>query len=104
MLSKQTSLNQIEITENGTLQLRFEFKVMDGDEKVSGAWHRAALTPGVDIGNVVTLLNEAFANMNKEPVIQADVTKLQSIADAAWTPEVLQYHAELAAQQAQAAL
>jgi hypothetical protein len=98
MLSKQTVLNQIEVTENGILQLRFEFKVMDGDEKISGAWHRTALTPGVNIAAVVESLNQAFANMSKEPISTADVIKLENIANAAWTPEVFQYHADLAAE------
>jgi hypothetical protein len=96
MLAKQTELNQIEVTVDGSLQLRFEFKVVDGDEKISGAWHRAALTPGVDIAAAVTALNHAFTDMNKEPITTADVDKLEAIAAAAWTPEVLAHHAALA--------
>ena len=102
MLTKQTILNQIEITESGVIQLRFAFKVLDGTEELSSAWHRTAIEPGVVIDLVISSLNQTFAAMNKEPIGQSDIDKLKTISSSLWTPDfIIAYKAKQDASQNQ---
>ena len=80
-LTETTTVDQITVTENGTVLYREATRVLrDGDE-IAKTYHRTSLTPGQDLtgqpANVVAICN------------------------AAWTPEVVA--AYQAAQAAQAA-
>lgn len=68
-LSKQTVIDQITVTENGTILYREATKIIEDGVELTKTYHRTSLTPGQDLighpSNVV------------------------AIAQTAWTPEVV---------------
>ena len=80
-LTKTTTVDQITVTENGTVLYREATRIMEDGNQISQTYHRTSLTPGQDLtgqpANVVAICN------------------------AAWTQEVIDaYNAQVAAQQA----
>ena len=73
-------IDKIEVVENGTLQVREATKIMKDGAEIAKTYHRTSLTPGQDITD--------------QP------EKVQAIANAAWTTEVIAaYQAQQAASQ-----
>ena len=94
---KQLIIEQIEVTQNGTIQVRMHKISSDGD--LIGN-HRASLPPATDITAQVAAENAHMATENYSAISDADVVKLTAICNAAWTAEVVAaYQAQLAAQQ-----
>jgi DNA-binding transcriptional LysR family regulator len=81
MITKETSVDQITVTENGIVLYREATRIMEDGEQLSKTYHRTSLTPGQDL--------------------TGQPANVQAIAQAAWTPEVIAaYQAQMAAQQA----
>lgn len=77
-LTKETVVDQITVTENGTVLYREATRILEDGNQISQTYHRTSLTPGQDI--------------TTQP------EKVQAIANAAWTPEVIAaYEAQIAA-------
>lgn len=78
MLEKQTTIDQITVTENGTVLFREATRIMEDGNQLSQTFHRTSLTPGQDLTGV-----------------PANVV---AICNVAWTPEVIAaYEAQQAA-------
>ena len=69
MLEKQTIVDQIEVVENGTVQVRTATKIIDDDKEINRTFHRHVITPGQDYSQ------------------EAD--KVQAICAAVHTPDVI---------------
>jgi hypothetical protein len=92
---KSLIIDQIEVTKDGTVQVRMHKLSSDGD--LIGN-HRTALPPAGDINAQVAAVNAHMATENYSAISDADVAKLTSICNATWTAEVIAaYQAELAA-------
>jgi len=77
-LTKQQVIDKIEVTENGTLQVRQVTRIMEDGQQLSSSYHRWAFAPGSDVSD--------------QPA------NVQAIAAAAWTPAIIAaYQAQLAA-------
>ena len=79
-LTKTTVVDQITVTENGSVFYREATRIMEDGNQISQTFHRTSLTPGQDLtgqpANVVAICN------------------------VAWTAEVIAaYQAQVAAQQ-----
>ena len=48
MLEKVTSVDLIEVVENGTLQVRTKTAIMEDGKQISGNFHRHVVAPGDD--------------------------------------------------------
>jgi hypothetical protein len=68
-LTKQTVVDQITVTENGTILYREATRIMENDVQLSQTYHRTSLVPAQDLTGV-----------------PANVV---AICNAAWTPEVI---------------
>ena len=68
-LSKEVTIDKIEVVENGIVQVRQVTRIMEVGQQLSSSYHRWTLTPGQDVSD-------------QEPRVQA-------IATAAWTEEVV---------------
>jgi hypothetical protein len=80
MLTERTVVSLVEVTPNGTIQVRLANQIMDGETIKAETFHRYCLTPGSDITG------------QPEQVV--------TIANAVWTPEVIAaYEAKVAANQ-----
>jgi len=95
-MAKSLIINQIEVTSNGTVQVRMHKMSSDGD--LIGN-HRTLFPPATDINAQVAAVNAQMATENYSAISDADVVKLTAICNAAWTAEVV-----AAYQAAQAAL
>jgi len=88
-LIKQTVTGQIEVGENGSLGIRSDTIVLDDGVEISRNFHRKVLAPGDDVSG--------------------EDAKVQAVANAVWTDEVVaayvaaQAAAEPAAEEAPAA-
>jgi DNA-binding transcriptional LysR family regulator len=79
-LTKTTNVDQITVTENGTVLYREATRILKDGEQIAQTYHRTSLTPAQDLTGV-----------------PANVV---AICNAAWTPEVIAaYQAQSAAQQ-----
>ena len=78
-LTKETTVDQITVTENGIVLFREATRILEDGAEISKKYHRTSLTPGQDLTGV-----------------PANVV---AICNVAWTPEVVAaYQAAQAAQ------
>ena len=97
-MAKSLIIDQIEVTSNGTVQVRMHKMSSDGD--LIGN-HRTLLPPATDINAQVAAVNAHMATENYSAIPDADVVKLTAICNAAWTTEVIAaYQAAQAAAEA----
>jgi DNA-binding transcriptional LysR family regulator len=81
-ITKTTSIDQITVTENGTVLYREATRIMEDGNQISQTFHRTSLTPGQDLTGIPA---NVVAHCN-----------------VAWTAEVIAaYQAQVAAQAAQ---
>jgi len=79
-LTKQTVVDQITITENGTVQYREATRIMENGVQLSQTYHRTSLTPAQDLTGVPD--------------------QVVAICNTAWTQEIIDaYQAQMAQQQ-----
>ena len=68
-LSKETVVDQITVTENGTVLYREATRIMEDGNELSKTFHRTSLTPAQDLTGVPA--------------------NVAAICNVAWTPEVI---------------
>jgi len=68
-LTKQTVVDQITVTENGTILYREATRIMEDGNQISQTYHRSSLTPAQDLTGVPS--------------------NVAAICNAAWTAEVV---------------
>jgi len=94
-MAKQLIIEQIEITNDGTVQVRMHKLSSDGD--LIGN-HRTSLPPATDINAQIGAVNAHMAEENYSAISDADVAKLTAICNTAWTADVVSaYQAQQAA-------
>ena len=63
-LTKTTAIDQITVTENGTILYREATRIMEDGVQLSQTYHRSSLTPGQDLtgvpANVVAICNTVW--------------------------------------------
>ena len=69
MITKQTVVDQITVTENGIILYREATRLIEDGKVLTQTYHRTSLTPGQDISN--------------QP------EKVVAICNTVWTPEVI---------------
>ena len=86
MIEKKTIIDQIEITRDGTIQVRLALLVLEDGEEISSAWHRTSIPPGTDPASQMAAVNTHLQQMNKSPI--TDFSLLTNIAPVVHTKEV----------------
>jgi hypothetical protein len=82
MITKETVVDQITVTENGIVLYREATRIIEDGKVLTQTYHRTSLTPGQDLAG--------------QPA------NVVAIAQVAWTPEVIAaYQAQQAALEAQ---
>lgn len=74
-LSKEKLIDQITVTENGTVLFREATRIIEDGNVISQTYHRSSLSPGQDLTDI------------PEQVV--------AICNVAWTPEVISAYQEL---------
>ena len=63
-ITKTTTIDQITVTENGTVLYREATRIMEDGNEISKTYHRSSLTPGQDLtgvpDSVVAICNVAW--------------------------------------------
>jgi len=81
-LTKVTAVDQITVTENGTVLVRETTRIMEDGKEISKQYHRSSFAPESDVSG--------------QP------QNVQDICNVAWTEEVISaYQAQVAANQQQ---
>ena len=81
---KQLIIDQIEVTQNGTIQIRMHKLSSDGDMLGN---HRTAIEPGGNIDAQIAAVNAHMGSEGFAPIPDADVARVKATAAATWTPE-----------------
>jgi DNA-binding transcriptional LysR family regulator len=68
-ITKETVVDQITVTENGTVLYREATRIIEDGKVLTQTYHRTSLTPGQDLGG--------------QPA------NVAAICNTAWTPEVI---------------
>lgn len=69
MLTKETVIDQITVTENGIVLFREATRILEDGTEISKKYHRSSLTPGQDLTGVPA--------------------NVAAICNVAWTPQVV---------------
>jgi len=85
-MAKLLIIDQIEVSNNGTIYVRMHKMSSDGD--LIGN-HRTSLPPATDINAQVAAVNAHMATENYSAIPDADVAKLTAICNTVWTTEVV---------------
>lgn len=86
---KIVSVNQIEITTNGTVQIRIKLSIIEGQNEISSKWHRSSFYPGCNIDEQFSAINNHLIQMGYEAISIADIDKVKTHCNASWTPEAI---------------
>ena len=82
-LEKQTVVGSTEVVENGAINVRTDTVIVDDGNEISRSFHRHVLAPGDDVSG--------------------EDAKVQAVAGAVWTTEVVEAYAAAQAAAAPAA-
>ena len=94
---RKTIVDQIEIPENDTIQIRFGKIVVDDDGEEIVTWHRTTIPPGVDADEQIAAVTAHLATpeMGGYPAPSAaDVGRLKGIVNTIHTPDVIKAYKE----------
>ena len=91
-----STINKIEILEDGIMQVRVNKIAKSGHEGERDAWgyHRVAAEPGADIDGWRGLLNDHFAVMGVKDISVDEWQKVKNYAAIAHTDEVIAAYAK----------
>jgi hypothetical protein len=84
------TVNQREITENGTIQVRIAKQVVDAGEVISSLWHRCSLAPGQNVNDMTADVDADLTNQGYGPVL--DWSGVRATVAAEHTPEVIKVY------------
>jgi hypothetical protein len=97
-MAKSLIIDQIEVSNNGTVYVRMHKMSSDGD--LIGN-HRTSFPPASNITAQIAVVNTHMATENYSAIPDADVAKLTAICNTVWTAEVIAaYQAAQAAAEA----
>jgi len=84
MINKRTAVDQIEVTRNGTIQVRIALEVVDGSNIIAHKWHRTAIEAGGDVDAQMAAVNAHITSepMNEQPVSAADIARIKAVQAA----------------------
>ena len=72
MITKETAIDQIIVTESGVVLYREVTRIIEDGEVLTKTYHRTSLTPGQDL--------------------EGQPANVAAICNTAWTPEVIAAH------------
>lgn len=96
-MHKQTLIDQIEVTRDGTLGVRIAKEVIDDDgvTVLQRGWHRTTLPPGIDIDKQMEAVNLNLTNDLRFPPVPDDgIKRIKDVAKLTWTAKVIKAYAE----------
>jgi hypothetical protein len=87
MMSAETVLDRIEInTGDGSVSVRLQKRVRNGDAVLSSEPHRTLFTPESDVDGTIALVNAHLEAMGFPAVSAPDILKIKAYAELAAPP------------------
>lgn len=78
-MSKQTTIEQIEISENGQANIRIGLYVLNGEQQIDCKWHRTSIENGDAIVAQFESVNSHLVEMGYPSVSDFDIARVKSI-------------------------
>jgi DNA-binding transcriptional LysR family regulator len=78
MIEKQTSVDQITVTENGTILYREATRIIEDGKELTKTYHRSSLTPGQDLTGVPANVVAICETVWTEEVIAAYQAQMEA--------------------------
>lgn len=106
MIEKKTVIDRIEITRDGSVQIRFGLLLVEDGVEIGSSWHRTLVEPGGDAEAQIAAVNADIISrpeLKAAPVDVERVPLLKSICEMVHTPEVVKAYRDRATQNAKAA-
>jgi len=79
MITKQTVVDQIEVTRDNHIQLRFALELVEDGIILNKKWHRTAIMADGDVTIQMQAVNDHLTSMNESVVSQIDIDRIISI-------------------------
>jgi hypothetical protein len=95
MIEKRTTIEQIEITEAGYIQIRFAILLLEDGVEINRKWHRTVIEPGVDVDAQLAAVDAditARPELRAAPVDRARAPLLKSICGLVHTASLINAH------------
>jgi hypothetical protein len=95
MLEEKTTIDTIEIAEDGTIRLRFGLLVIKDGVVISRKWHRTSCPPGTDIDAQIAVVNADITTRSElmaPPIDTSRLPDLKAIVALIHTPKVIKAH------------
>lgn len=89
MIEKKTIIDQIEITRDGTLQIRMSLQIVEDGEVIDERWHRTSIPPGVEVDGQMQAVNSHLSSMGRAALPQEEIDRVKAISAVAQTEEVI---------------
>ncbi len=80
-LERRTIVNQIEVNEFGTVQVRFAIQIVDGDNVIHSRWHRTAVDLTGDVDQQLAAVNAHMDEMGEARVSDKDIDRIKRFHD-----------------------
>lgn len=78
-MEKKSVLNQVECVMGGSVQVRIDKQIVEGDAVISQRWHRTIIELDGDVDLQMGLVNEHLKEEGWPSVSVADVAKIKAI-------------------------
>ncbi len=101
MIEKQTVIDQIEITRENFVQIRFGLLLVEDGKEINCQWHRTAIEPGGDVDAMIAAVNADITTrdtLRAAPITTDRVAQVKVITALIHTPDVVQKHRARAAE------
>jgi hypothetical protein len=99
MITKQTIIDQTEITRDGMIQIRFGLLLVEDGNVIDTKWHRTSIPPGTDVDAQIAAVNTHLLSLGKMEADAAGISRLKTLVQTVHTPEVVAaYRAKMNAQ------
>lgn len=85
-MEKRTIVHQIEITQDGTLQVRLGLLLVEGDKELDCKWHRTTIPRGGDVDAQMAAVNTHLVAMGRDPVDPASIERIKRYAQVEAAP------------------
>lgn len=87
-IEKQTIVDQIEITRDGTIQIRFGLLLIENGVEIDMKYHRTVVPPNGDVQLQIAAVNADLRRRGGAEVDLAQVARVTAIAPVVQTAEV----------------
>jgi len=94
MIEKKSIVDQIEITRDGSIQIRIALLLVEDGVELDSKWHRTRVEPGASVEDQMAAVNQHLVSMGKAPVDTAALLPVKRVAALIQTPDVVQAYVE----------